>query len=186
MEDKIFTYRGIGFIEGLDRVSSADIEWFNEYSEKYNNNQSKLRDKNNTNNDNTSNISWTLNDDLTITIILTTNRRLTKTETKKFNDYIEDINKYTLGNEFRNKYEYMHKNIGLSRRKIYLTLIDDSEPVGYAVKQFENSKTEYYKAFMYDITNEFNCIHCPENADRNGKFPCGQQNCWVTAHCKSN
>lgn len=44
-----------------------------------------------------------------------------------------------------------------------------------------------YKEFMYNKDNEYNCIECPENVnsdDWEGKLPCGQQNCWVTCHCK--
>ena len=32
-----------------------------------------------------------------------------------------------------------------------------------------------------------NCDECPENKDFDdweGKYPCGQQNCWVTCHCR--
>ena len=35
--------------------------------------------------------------------------------------------------------------------------------------------------------NEYNCDECPENKDFDdweGKYPCGQQNCWVTCHCR--
>ena len=40
-----------------------------------------------------------------------------------------------------------------------------------------------FKKFMYDIENEFNCEECPENRGHRGRWPCGQQNCWVTCHC---
>lgn len=46
---------------------------------------------------------------------------------------------------------------------------------------------EYCK-WMYDIRNEYECDECPENNgydDHEGKLPCGQQNCWVTCHCRS-
>lgn len=44
-----------------------------------------------------------------------------------------------------------------------------------------------YVEFMYNPENEFNCDECPENKDFDdweGKYPCGQQNCWVTCHCR--
>ena len=43
-----------------------------------------------------------------------------------------------------------------------------------------------YIEFMYDYKNEYNCENCPENRDDfpHDKLPCGQQNCWVTCHCK--
>ena len=40
---------------------------------------------------------------------------------------------------------------------------------------------------MYNPENEYNCDECPENKDFDdweGKYPCGQQNCWVTCHCR--
>lgn len=40
-----------------------------------------------------------------------------------------------------------------------------------------------YVEFMYNPENEYNCDECPENKDFDdweGKYPCGQQNCWVT------
>lgn len=44
---------------------------------------------------------------------------------------------------------------------------------------------EEYLEFMYDPDNEFNCSECPENIGSSsweGRYPCGQQNCWVTCH----
>lgn len=43
-----------------------------------------------------------------------------------------------------------------------------------------------YKQFMYNPDNEYNCDVCPENQHRENQqwLPCGQQNCWVTCHCK--
>ena len=50
--------------------------------------------------------------------------------------------------------------------------------------------TEYvnkYTEFMYNPSNEYNCSECPENLDLyDCGNPCGQQNCWVTCHCKEN
>lgn len=47
---------------------------------------------------------------------------------------------------------------------------------------------EEYVNFMYNEDNEYNCTECPENdPDRvfgSGRLPCGQQNCWVTCHCR--
>lgn len=46
---------------------------------------------------------------------------------------------------------------------------------------------EEYIKFMYNRANEYNCDECPENRDFDdweGKLPCGQQNCWVTCHCR--
>lgn len=49
-------------------------------------------------------------------------------------------------------------------------------------------KLEEYIEWMYDNSNEFNCSECPENQDMEGeqhRHPCGQQNCWVSCHCKN-
>lgn len=51
-----------------------------------------------------------------------------------------------------------------------------------------NEYTENYLAFMYNEDNIHNCSECPENRNEDswgGKLPCGQQNCWVKAHCQS-
>lgn len=48
-------------------------------------------------------------------------------------------------------------------------------------------KEKKYVEFMYNPENEYNCDECPENKDFDdweGKYPCGQQNCWVTCHCR--
>lgn len=45
-----------------------------------------------------------------------------------------------------------------------------------------------YICFMYNAGNEYNCEEYPENKgyeDWEGKLPCGQQNCWVTCHCRA-
>lgn len=43
-----------------------------------------------------------------------------------------------------------------------------------------------YKDFMWNPKNKFNCKECPENRnDCWSKYPCGQQNCWVVCHIKS-
>lgn len=47
-----------------------------------------------------------------------------------------------------------------------------------------------YAKFMYNPENEFNCAVCPENRDHDGngfdhRYPCDQQNCWVTCHFRS-
>lgn len=51
----------------------------------------------------------------------------------------------------------------------------------------EQERREYV-AFMCNIENEYNCDKCPENKDADTDFcrqyPCGQQNCWVTCHCR--
>ena len=47
--------------------------------------------------------------------------------------------------------------------------------------------TKEYLDFMFDPENEFKCSKCPENRDADNwdaKYPCGQQNCWVTCHIK--
>ena len=41
-----------------------------------------------------------------------------------------------------------------------------------------------YIKWMCNPKNELNCSECPENNGEKGKLPCGQQNCWVTCHCK--
>lgn len=49
------------------------------------------------------------------------------------------------------------------------------------------TNNEYCK-WMYNMENEYNCSECPENKgydDWEGKLPCGQQNCWVTCHCRA-
>lgn len=46
---------------------------------------------------------------------------------------------------------------------------------------------EQYMSFMYNSNNEYNCEECPENrgfSSWGGNKPCGQQNCWVTCHCR--
>lgn len=45
-----------------------------------------------------------------------------------------------------------------------------------------------YMDFMYNRENEYNCEDCPHNLgfdDFQSRKPCGQWNCWVTAHCDS-
>ena len=49
-------------------------------------------------------------------------------------------------------------------------------------EEIERAHSEYCK-FMCDPANIHNC-DCPENRDFSGRYPCGQQNCWVSAHCK--
>ncbi len=49
------------------------------------------------------------------------------------------------------------------------------------------SEIKKYKDFMYNPENENNCSECPENVGTTWPEnirPCGQQNCWVTCHCK--
>lgn len=42
-----------------------------------------------------------------------------------------------------------------------------------------------YCDFMYNPDNEFNCTDCPENAGKyDNRYPCGQQNCLVSCHCR--
>ena len=53
-------------------------------------------------------------------------------------------------------------------------------------KRSEEERKKYVE-FMYNPENEYNCDECPENKDFDdweGKYPCGQQNCWVTCHCR--
>lgn len=45
---------------------------------------------------------------------------------------------------------------------------------------------EEYMTFMYTTENEYNCMQCPHNDGFEGDLPCGQQNCWVTVHCRTN
>lgn len=47
-----------------------------------------------------------------------------------------------------------------------------------------NKEVKEYKKFMNNIENQYNCEKCPENIDFNKSLPCGQQNCWVTCHCR--
>lgn len=44
-----------------------------------------------------------------------------------------------------------------------------------------------YVEFMYNPENEYNCEECPHNNPNvvYRRVPCGQQNCWVWAHCYS-
>lgn len=46
-------------------------------------------------------------------------------------------------------------------------------------------RLEAYKNFMYNPENIYNCVDCPENIDDSTRLPCGQQNCWVSCHCRS-
>lgn len=39
-----------------------------------------------------------------------------------------------------------------------------------------------YRHFMCQKENEFNCSFCPENNGMSSRYPCGQQNCWITVH----
>lgn len=41
-----------------------------------------------------------------------------------------------------------------------------------------------YCDFMFDINNKCKCKECPENSGFEDPLPCGQQHCWVSAHCK--
>ena len=41
-----------------------------------------------------------------------------------------------------------------------------------------------YCEFMGNPDNEGDCEHCPHGLDGYRPRPCGQQNCWVTIHCK--
>lgn len=53
------------------------------------------------------------------------------------------------------------------------------------IKMPEMSDKEYMD-FMWDRENEYNCKECPENRNNSRrKYPCGQQNCWVVCHTKS-
>jgi len=45
--------------------------------------------------------------------------------------------------------------------------------------------TEYGK-FMFNPENICKCECCPENSGFDGRYPCGQQRCWVIAHCESS
>jgi len=52
------------------------------------------------------------------------------------------------------------------------------------------NKTEYMQ-FMCNPDNEFKCDSCPENCGHDGngfdyRYPCNQQNCWVTMHIRRN
>lgn len=51
--------------------------------------------------------------------------------------------------------------------------------------------TEEYFEFMYNPANKFKCDSCPDNRGYSYGWnanvgPCGQQNCWVTMHCKQH
>ena len=52
-------------------------------------------------------------------------------------------------------------------------------------RRFENDpQVVAYKKFMYNESNIYNCLECPEN--KTGEYRgCGQQNCWVYCHIKS-
>lgn len=50
----------------------------------------------------------------------------------------------------------------------------------------EAAMNDEYINFMWNPENEYNCKKCPENKkDTNNRYPCGQQNCWVVCHTKS-
>jgi len=54
---------------------------------------------------------------------------------------------------------------------------------------WKENKEEYqklYKEFVYNKSNICNCDNCPRNENQQGKYPCGQQNCWVLIHCNPN
>lgn len=51
----------------------------------------------------------------------------------------------------------------------------------------KNNEVKNYIDFMCNPDNIHNCEECPANEGFDsweGKHPCGQQNCWVIAHCK--
>ena len=44
-----------------------------------------------------------------------------------------------------------------------------------------------YKDFMWNSKNAYRCSSCPENRqDYNGRYPCGQQNCWVVCYSRAS
>ena len=52
--------------------------------------------------------------------------------------------------------------------------------------ELKNDSEAYRRAycnFMYDINNKEKCKECPENIGLKDYLPCGQQHCWVSAHC---
>lgn len=70
--------------------------------------------------------------------------------------------------------------------KLY-DMIKEMEVDGMSV-DLNNKCVRNYLAFMYNEDNIHNCSECPENRNEDswgGKMPCGQQNCWVKAHCQS-
>ena len=52
-------------------------------------------------------------------------------------------------------------------------------------KQPSADAVQRYREFMFNPDNQHNCSECPErdNNSRDYGLPCGQQHCWVTAHC---
>ena len=43
---------------------------------------------------------------------------------------------------------------------------------------------EEVKDFLHNKDNICNCAECPYNGSADGgKYPCGQQTCWVEVHC---
>jgi len=55
----------------------------------------------------------------------------------------------------------------------------------YEQKQPSADAVQRYREFMFNPDNQHNCSECPErgNNSRDCGLPCGQQCCWVTAHC---
>lgn len=53
----------------------------------------------------------------------------------------------------------------------------------------QNAYRNAYLDFMFNRHNIRKCSECPENIGHDGHEacgnPCGQQNCWVTCHCRS-
>lgn len=86
------------------------------------------------------------------------------------------MKKYNLSNIMKRAWELV-KKAGLCI----------SEGLKLAWKEAKHMKErEEYIEFMYNYKNEYNCENCPENRGDfpHDKLPCGQQNCWVTCHCK--
>lgn len=51
------------------------------------------------------------------------------------------------------------------------------------------SEVKAYGDFMFNAENAYACDRCPENKGESSniekKLPCGQQNCWVVCHVRS-
>lgn len=55
----------------------------------------------------------------------------------------------------------------------------------YECTQPNKFDREDYICFMCDPKNSHNCNECPERESGCGDgLPCGQQHCWVDAHCE--
>lgn len=89
------------------------------------------------------------------------------------------------------EYEEADKKEGTYEEGFYNVVNECHETLARGGKKMAGMTKEEVKAymdFMYNRENEWDCEACPHNRgfdDFQSRKPCGQWNCWVTAHCDS-